>query len=148
MTGRTPSSRFDVESTTPSPSSGPCTPSQQHLDALATNGGEKCGLEGDLMAADPLCSYIPKTDTVIPVWTEQAQDIQWSPTAQQRLSRVPAFLRRMIKKRAEAYVHEQHEQVVTPEHLDHLVKRRFGAAGPPGKPGGITAKKGSGVVQS
>ncbi len=36
VTGRTPSSRFDVASATPSPSSGPCAPSQRHLNALAT----------------------------------------------------------------------------------------------------------------
>ena len=40
--GRTPCSRVDVVSATPSPSSGPCPPSQRHLDAL-TNGGEICG---------------------------------------------------------------------------------------------------------
>ncbi len=44
VTGRTPSSRLDVVSATPSPSSGPSPPSQRHLDALATNGGEICGL--------------------------------------------------------------------------------------------------------
>ena len=42
--GRTPCSRLDVVSATPSPSSGPCPPTQRHLDALATNGGEICGL--------------------------------------------------------------------------------------------------------
>ncbi|OOG27657.1 hypothetical protein B1C78_03120 [Thioalkalivibrio denitrificans] len=39
-----PSSRLDVVSATPAPSSGPRAPSQRHLDALATNGGEICGL--------------------------------------------------------------------------------------------------------
>ncbi len=46
---RTPSSRLDAVSATPSPSSGPCPPSQRHLDALAKNGGEKCG-PGDAVA--------------------------------------------------------------------------------------------------
>ena len=44
VSGRTPCSRRDVVSATPSPSSGPCPPSQRHLGALATNGGERCGL--------------------------------------------------------------------------------------------------------
>ncbi len=48
MTGRAPSSRFDVVSTTPAPSCGPLASSQRHLDARATNGGEKCGLGGGL----------------------------------------------------------------------------------------------------
>ncbi|WP_077279180.1 DNA polymerase III subunit alpha [Thioalkalivibrio denitrificans] len=47
--GRTRSSRLDVVSATPAPSSTACTPPQRHLDALATNGGEKCGLS---MAAE------------------------------------------------------------------------------------------------
>jgi len=39
-----PCSRLDVVSATPSPSSGPCPPTQRHPGALATNGGEICGL--------------------------------------------------------------------------------------------------------
>jgi radical SAM protein with 4Fe4S-binding SPASM domain len=90
--------------------------------------------EGDLMAADTWCSYLPQGGTVIQPWQDQKNEVQWSEAAEQRLSRVPAFLRKMIKKRAEGYVREQHECLVTPEHLDILVKRRFGKAGPPGKP--------------
>jgi radical SAM protein with 4Fe4S-binding SPASM domain len=107
-------------------------------------------LEGDLMAADTWCSYLPQDNTVIPIWTEQERNMQWSQDAQQRLSRVPAFLRKMIKKRAESYVREQHECMVTPEHLDFLIKRRFGSEGPPGKPDtgkitGLAGKKASGT---
>ena len=43
VTRRTPSSRFDVVSATPSASFGPCALSQRHLDALATKVGEICG---------------------------------------------------------------------------------------------------------
>ena len=43
--GRTPAGRLDVVSTTPAPTSGPCTPPQRLLDALATDRGEKCGLD-------------------------------------------------------------------------------------------------------
>jgi 50S ribosomal protein L16 3-hydroxylase len=45
VTGRTPSSRLDVGSTTLAPSSGPCAPSHRRLDVLASRDGEKCGLE-------------------------------------------------------------------------------------------------------
>jgi len=44
VTARTPYGRFDVVSTTPASTSGLCTPSQQHLNALATKAGEKCRL--------------------------------------------------------------------------------------------------------
>ncbi|VAW99497.1 Radical SAM heme biosynthesis protein AhbD, Fe-coproporphyrin III decarboxylase [hydrothermal vent metagenome] len=91
-------------------------------------------IEGDLMSADPWCSYLPQNGTVIAPWREQSNEMQWSSEALQRLSHVPGFLRKMIKKRAETYVREQHESLVTQKHLDILVKRRFGTAGPPGKP--------------
>ena len=39
-----PCSRFDVVSTTTAPISSPRSPPQRHLDTLATNAGEKCGL--------------------------------------------------------------------------------------------------------
>ncbi len=91
-------------------------------------------LEGDLMAADTWCNYLPEGGAVIQPWQHQKNEVQWSPAAEQRLSRIPAFLRKMIKKRAESHVHEQHEHVVTPEHLDILIKRRFGSARPPGRP--------------
>lgn len=42
VAGRTRSSRLDVGSATPAPASAPCVPPQRHLDALATNGGERC----------------------------------------------------------------------------------------------------------
>gem|GEM_PF-73567 len=54
VTGRAPSSRLDVVSATPAPSSGPRPPSQRHLDALATNGGEICGLDPDAPRVDYL----------------------------------------------------------------------------------------------
>ncbi|WP_026290024.1 class I SAM-dependent methyltransferase, partial [Thioalkalivibrio sulfidiphilus] len=44
VTGRAHFSRLDVVSATPAPSCAPRAPSQRHLDALATNGGETCGL--------------------------------------------------------------------------------------------------------
>jgi len=90
--------------------------------------------EGELMAADNWCSYLPQNKSVIPVWTEQSKSIKWSSDAEQRLSRIPAFLRKMIKKRAEHYVLECQQSTVTTQHLDFLIKRRFGSAGPPGKP--------------
>ena len=45
VTGRTPSSRFDVVSTTPSASLGPCGPLPRHLGALAKKVGDLFGLK-------------------------------------------------------------------------------------------------------
>ncbi len=44
VTGATRCSRFYVVSATPASSSTAWTPTQQRLDILATEAGEKCGL--------------------------------------------------------------------------------------------------------
>ena len=60
VTGRTPSGRLNVVSATPSPSSGPCPPSQRHLDALATNSSEISGPEAQ---AGPISLTVPDSAT-------------------------------------------------------------------------------------
>jgi radical SAM protein with 4Fe4S-binding SPASM domain len=92
-----------------------------------------CG--GDLMDADPVCAYLPQGGAVVAPLADPALGaIAWSAAAEQRLARVPAFLRRLVKKRAEAYVAGLGEETVTPEHLSQLVAKRFGGA-PPVAPG-------------
>ena len=83
---------------------------------------------GDIMDTDELCTYKLQGNAIIQPL--QNLNIQWSPEAQQRLTRIPAFLRKMIKKRAEAHVAELGESLVTPEHLAVLAARRFGAKSP------------------
>lgn len=84
-----------------------------------------------LMDEDPLCAYTPKGGEVIqPIEETDLNAIHWSLAAEQRLSRIPAFLRKLIKKRAEAYVLELGEQTVTPEHLSVLAAKRFGNSRP------------------
>ena len=86
---------------------------------------------GDLMDGDPWCTYQPNGDAVIlPLADISAGAVSWSDDAQQRLARVPAFLRRLVKKRAEAYVLELGEREVTPQHLAVLAARRFGNSPP------------------
>ncbi len=79
---------------------------------------------GDLMDADSLCAYKPQGGSVIQPLADLS--IQWSSEAEQRMLRIPAFLSKMVKKRAEAYVAELGEPLVTPEHLAVLSARRFG----------------------
>ena len=84
-----------------------------------------------LMDEDPLCAYTPKGGEVIqPIEETDLNAIHWSLAAEQRLSRIPAFLRKLIKKRAEAYVLELGEDTVTLEHLSALAARRFGNSRP------------------
>jgi len=91
-----------------------------------------CG--GGLMGPDPVCAYEPKgVPVVLPLTDTEHRPITWSMPAEQRLARVPAFLRPLVKKRAEAYVAGLGEQTVTPEHLSQLTAKRFGGS-PPVRP--------------
>ena len=85
-----------------------------------------------LMDADDLCAYQPQGGPVVQELPNTDSGApSWSPEAQQRLSRVPDFLRKMVKKRAEAYVTGLGEHRVTCRHLSNLAAARFGASGPP-----------------
>jgi len=86
---------------------------------------------GSLMDTDPWCVHTPNESAVIEPLVEQAKKLAWSEEAEKRLSRVPSFLRKMVRNRAESYVHELGLQMVTEEHLATLAARRFGSNGPP-----------------
>jgi len=88
-------------------------------------------LGGSLMDTDPWCVYVPDGAAVIEPLVEQPKTLSWSAEAEKRLSRVPSFLRKMVKNRAENYVHELGLQRVTEEHLATLSAKRFGSNGPP-----------------
>jgi radical SAM protein with 4Fe4S-binding SPASM domain len=82
---------------------------------------------GTLMDTDPWCSHTPSSAVMIePLVVESNSQVNWSPEAEKRLERVPSFLRKMVRKRAEAHVAELGETVVTTEHMATLAARRFG----------------------
>ncbi len=84
-----------------------------------------------LMGADDICGYQPRGRELVEPAPGLAQHAPgWSEDAQLRLSRVPVFLRTMVKKRAEAYVTQLGENRVTCKHLSDLTAARFGADGP------------------
>lgn len=90
---------------------------------------------GGLMDSDNLCTYRPQGRTLVPPIADGAEAApRWTPEAEQRLARVPAFLRALVKKRAEAYVAGLGEGRVTARHLSDLAAARFGPAGPPKLP--------------
>lgn len=86
---------------------------------------------GSLMDTDPWCVHTPDGSAVIEPLIEQTRKLAWSEEAEKRLSRVPSFLRKMVRNRAESYVHELGLLMVTEEHLATLAARRFGSNGPP-----------------
>jgi radical SAM protein with 4Fe4S-binding SPASM domain len=87
--------------------------------------------DGSLMAEDFLCAYEPQGGAVIEPFTETSAALAWSDEAEARLERVPPFVRRFVRQRAEDHVRKLGEDLVTAEHLQTLVRRRFGAKGPP-----------------
>ena len=88
-------------------------------------------LGGSLMDTDPWCIHVPDGSAVIEPLLEQPKKLAWSEEAEKRLSRVPSFLRKMVKNRAESYVQELGLHMVTEEHLATLSAKRFGSGGPP-----------------
>ena len=86
---------------------------------------------GNLMGEDFLCGYRPGGGATIEPMADRGPAVDWSADAEARLKRVPPFLRRMVRQRAEAYVRTLGVDTVKAEHLHMLAKRRFGAAGPP-----------------
>jgi hypothetical protein len=90
---------------------------------------------GSLMDADPWCNHYPSGEAVIePLRPDTTGAVTWSEAAEKRLARVPGFLRKMVRKRAEAHVAELGEAVVTPEHMATLAARRFGDGFPTSRP--------------
>ncbi|MBE9526969.1 MAG: radical SAM protein [Proteobacteria bacterium] len=97
---------------------------------------------GDLMDSDPYCAYVPEGGNIIEPFEEvQDNSIIWHSDASQRLSRIPGFLQKMIKKRAEAYVLELGETEVKAEHLTNLASKRFGSNMPFKKPDKLDTQK-------
>jgi len=88
--------------------------------------------DGNLMGEDFLCGYEPRDDAVIEPMPATGRGLRWTPEAEARLRRVPPFVRRFVRRRAENHAREAGAPAVTAEHLHALARRRFGAGGPPG----------------
>ena len=81
-------------------------------------------LEGDVLAADPSCSYEPTGDTA-PIEPARALryggDFQpalaWTPAARERVARIPSFVRGVVMQRVEAWARRQGHREITPELL-------------------------------
>ncbi len=84
---------------------------------------------GTLMDADPWCAYRPQGGEVIEPLQLSDGDLNWSEAAEKRLAHVPGFIRKMVRKRTEAYVRDLNESVITCDHLDQLAAKRFGGSG-------------------
>lgn len=83
---------------------------------------------GDAMDEDEWCLYTPKGGEKIKVAFNllETSSVEWDADAEERLSRIPYFLRAMVRKGVERHAVEQGLPVVTIELMEELRKRRFG----------------------
>ncbi len=89
--------------------------------------------DGNMMGEDFLCSYEPGGGGVIEPMPVGGAVLHWTGEAEVRLARVPAFVRRFVRRRAEDHVRDAGGTQVTAAVLDELARRRFGRA-LPGRP--------------
>ena len=81
---------------------------------------------GGVMDEDPWCGHVPGNGPLIrpesggDTKTGQNTQVAWHADARQRLANMPAFVRRMVERRAEAYAMEQGKPQVTLEILETL----------------------------
>ncbi len=86
--------------------------------------------DGNLMGEDFLCGYQPVGGPRVQLAPSTgASTLVWSEEAEARLRHVPPFVRRFVRQRAETYVRERDERLVTAAHLNVLMQRRFGKSG-------------------
>lgn len=87
--------------------------------------------DGNMMGEDYLCTYEPKGGAIISPIGPVGRAMKWDTDAEVHIARVPGFVRRMVRRRAEDYVRSEGRFVVTKADLSLLAKRRFGENGPP-----------------
>ena len=87
---------------------------------------------GDWLDEDQWCLYTPKGGDKIKVAfnTPEETDIAWDEASALRLSRIPYFLRAMVKKGVERHARETGIAMVTVELMEELRKKRFGNDAP------------------
>ncbi len=86
----------------------------------------------NLMGEDFLCSYQPQNGAIIEVLKTGETSLNWTDDAQQRVARIPGFVRRMVKNRVEADVRSKGGSTVTADDLSRLANERFKNGLPPG----------------
>lgn len=77
---------------------------------------------GDIMGEDPWCEYEPKgKDAARP--PAAGFSPEWTTEAEERLAKVPGFLRSMVRKGVERYAKAKGMREITPEVMSELKKR-------------------------
>ncbi len=96
--------------------------------------------DGNLMGEDFLCGYQPGQGAVIEPLGDRGESLVWSPEAETRLSRVPPFVRRMVRRGVEDFVRNQGRTSIEPDDMAKAAEHRFGE-------GGLAARFGIGFTR-
>jgi len=85
--------------------------------------------DGNLMGEDFLCTYQPQGGAVIEPIPDTGSTLHWTPDAEEWLGRIPSFVRRFVRRRAEDLVRSEGGQEVTADVMGALARKRFKGRG-------------------
>lgn len=85
--------------------------------------------DGNMMGDDFLCAYEPQGGAVIEPLPDVESGLLWSAEADQWMSRIPSFVRRFVRKRAEDHVRANGGTEVTADVIGALARKRFKGRG-------------------
>ncbi|MCK5166158.1 MAG: radical SAM protein [Rhodospirillaceae bacterium] len=85
--------------------------------------------DGNMMGEDFLCAYEPKGGAVIEPMSELGDALVWTAEAEEWMKRIPSFVRRFVRKRAEDHVRTNGGNEVTADIIGALARERFKGRG-------------------
>ena len=88
-------------------------------------------LSGDPLAEDPWCTYEPGTDA--PPERNEPAPLRWTAEAEERIRRVPFFVRKVVRSAVEAFARRRGLAEITPELLDESRRTMARPGGPFGR---------------
>jgi len=80
---------------------------------------------GDCMGEDPLCTYIPREGETVVLKDDVHSDLPWDEEAQERIGKIPVFMKGMIISMIEAKAREQGAALVTSALIDGLKTQHY-----------------------
>lgn len=93
--------------------------------------------DGNMMGEDFVCTYQPEGGAVIEPMPDCGAGLVWTEEAEVWLERIPSFVRRFVRQRAEDKVRADGGTEVTAEVIGALAREKFkGRGGKPGKEAG------------
>ena len=80
---------------------------------------------GDCLGEDPLCSYIPREGETLSLRDDLHLYLPWDEKAQERIGKIPIFMKGMVIRMIEAKAREQGAAIVTSELIDGLKTQHY-----------------------